>query len=89
MHLARALYKNEFNLDQLHSLTQIDYWFLYRMNNIIDMYKKLEKFSVIKIKFVNIILSFIFQIGILPVSLLIEAKQLGFGDKQVSRSIEG
>lgn len=44
--LARALYKCEFSLEQLHEWTRIDRWFLYRMQNIIDVYKKLRTYSV-------------------------------------------
>lgn len=44
--LARAFYKNECSLEKMFSLTAIDKWFLYRMYNIIETYKKLEKHNV-------------------------------------------
>lgn len=39
--LARAMFYNEFSLEKLHELTRIDCWFLYRMRNIIGIYKQL------------------------------------------------
>ncbi|KAI1729714.1 carbamoyl-phosphate synthase L chain, ATP binding domain-containing protein [Ditylenchus destructor] len=70
--IARALYKNDFTLEQIHEMTKIDRWFLYRMQNIVDIYKRLENFSI----------------SSLPESLLHEAKQLGFSDAQIAKSID-
>uniref|UniRef100_A0A915EA35 ATP-grasp domain-containing protein n=1 Tax=Ditylenchus dipsaci TaxID=166011 RepID=A0A915EA35_9BILA len=70
--LSRALYKNEYTLEQLYEWTKIDKWFLYRMQNIIETYKKLENYSI----------------ATLPVGQLLEAKQLGFSDAQIAKSIE-
>ncbi len=40
--LAVALYNNSYDLERLHRLTQIDRWFLHRMKNLIEIYKKFE-----------------------------------------------
>ena len=41
--VAAALYNSEsYTMEHLRSLTRIDPWFLYKMNNIITMVKKLN-----------------------------------------------
>jgi len=68
--LATALYTNQYTLAELHEMTKIDYWFLYKMQRIIDCQKKMEQSRKIA--------------G--PMSAwLLEGKQMGFSDKQISR----
>lgn len=72
MALARAFYDNIYTLEQIHQLTKIDRWFLFRMQGIIETCKLLEKYSI----------------NSLPTNLLREAKQIGFSDIQIARSIQ-
>ena len=39
-HVATALY-NGFSIDKIYSMTKIDRWFLYKMNNIISCMRQL------------------------------------------------
>uniref|UniRef100_A0A7E5A1Q8 Carbamoyl phosphate synthase arginine-specific large chain n=1 Tax=Panagrellus redivivus TaxID=6233 RepID=A0A7E5A1Q8_PANRE len=41
--IARALFFGEFTLEEIHTYTCIDRWFLYRMKNVIDLYKRIQK----------------------------------------------
>jgi carbamoyl-phosphate synthase large subunit len=52
----------------IHQLTYIDPWFLYQVQDIVEMEKKLEGYRLEDV----------------PVELLREAKQLGFSDKQLA-----
>ncbi|PAV82102.1 hypothetical protein WR25_27009 isoform A [Diploscapter pachys] len=69
--LARGMYYGDFDVEKAYELSKIDRWFLLRMHNIIDIYQRLEKFDVEK----------------LPACLLLEAKQAGFSDKQISKRV--
>jgi carbamoyl-phosphate synthase large subunit len=44
--LAAAMRSGRYTVDRIHELTNIDRWFLYRMQSIIDLAVKLEEFSV-------------------------------------------
>ncbi|CAI8057001.1 CAD protein [Geodia barretti] len=59
------------SLRQLHQLTRIDPWFLSRMNNIVVMATKLCQLEG----------------KCPPRGVLLEAKQLGFSDRQIARCI--
>jgi carbamoyl-phosphate synthase/aspartate carbamoyltransferase/dihydroorotase len=67
--IATVLYNEQYDVDKLYEITRIDKWFLYRLNNIINMYKKLESSKLDK-------------------ELLLEAKKLGFSDKQIGKCIQ-
>ena len=54
-----------YTVDQIHELTKIDKWFLYKLQNIVNTALELEKFS---------------DIQDLPVELLKRAKSEGFSD---------
>ncbi len=60
--------KKGYSCEEIEKLTGIDKWFLYKMKNIIEMEEKLRKTNFKDISS----------------ELLIEAKQLGFSDKQLS-----
>lgn len=64
--IASAL-QNNYSVDQIHHLTKITKWFLYKMKNIVDNEKK------IKTK----------PLGKIDKQLMTEAKQNGFSDKQI------
>ena len=75
--LAAAL-KKGYSVDRLYELTKIDRWFLVKMSNIIKCYTDLESLNVVE------------QLNVedqLTSQLLLQAKQMGFSDKQIAGSI--
>lgn len=69
--LARGMYYGDFDVEKAHELTRIDRWFLFRMQNIVDIYHRLEKTDV----------------NTVSAELLLEAKQAGFSDRQIAKKI--
>ncbi len=59
-------------VDEIHDLTKIDRWFLYKLKNITDLKENLAKYQAIHA---------------LPDATLLRAKQLGFSDFQIARLI--
>ena len=68
--LATSLY-NDYNIDELHQMTKIDKWFLSKFNNIIKIQQTLESYQ--------------HQTSDLNYDLLLNAKKLGFSDKQIGK----
>ena len=60
--------KKGYSIDKIYSLSKIDRWFLYKIKNIVELEKELIKYKPEE----------------LPASLLREAKQKGFSDKQIA-----
>jgi carbamoyl-phosphate synthase large subunit len=69
--IAMALYKG-YSIDRIFELTRIDRWFLSKLKNIFDLQAKLVKFN---------------KLDKFPVTLLLQAKQMGFSDFQIARFI--
>ncbi|MDE6489925.1 MAG: carbamoyl-phosphate synthase (glutamine-hydrolyzing) large subunit, partial [Muribaculaceae bacterium] len=69
--IAQALQKG-YTVDQIHDLTKIDKWFLYKLQNIIDTSVELHRYD---------------EIENVPSELLRQAKQQGFSDFQVAREV--
>ncbi len=69
--IAKALQEG-YTVDRIHELTKIDRWFLYRLLNITDTASELAKFS---------------SLTDLPAALVRQAKQQGFSDFQIARSV--
>jgi carbamoyl-phosphate synthase large subunit len=65
--IASAL-QNNYSVDQIHHLTKITKWFLYKMKNIVDNEKKIKGNPL----------------GKIDKDLMKEAKQNGFSDKQIA-----
>jgi len=63
-----------YTVDQIHELTMIDKWFLYKLRNIVDTSEEMTKYNVLT----N-----------LPKELLRKAKVQGFSDFQIGRAIFG
>ena len=61
--VAKAIQKG-YSIDKIHDLTKIDRWFLYKIRNIVETDKKLQKY----------------KLNNLPSSLLKKAKEDGFSD---------
>lgn len=68
--ISKAMHRG-YSIDQIHDLTKIDKWFLYKLKHIIDIDETLEKANI----------------NTLGAELLREAKVYGFTDFQVARAI--
>jgi carbamoyl-phosphate synthase large subunit len=64
--------RHNFTIDEIHELTKIDRWFLYKLKNITDIHFRLSPYG---------------NIGDLPDKLLVEAKKAGFSDFQIARTL--
>lgn len=69
--IAKA-FKEGYTVDRIHELTKIDRWFLYKLREIIDTSEELEGFN---------------DLAKVPELLLRVAKERGFSDFQIARSI--
>ena len=70
--LSHALQHN-YSIERIHELTKIDRWFLHKLNNIVVTYNELQQYN---------------DLPTLPAELLQIAKQQGFSDFQVARSLQ-
>lgn len=61
-----------YSIERLYELTRIDHWFLYKFRNLIRMRTELCNYSLDSIS----------------AHLLLQAKKLGFCDKQIGKFIE-
>ena len=61
-----------YTVDEIHSLTKIDKWFLYKLQNIMKTSKQLHSYNALQA---------------IPSDLLRNAKQQGFSDFQIARAI--
>ena len=61
-----------YNVEQIHSLTKIDKWFLYKLQNIMETSKELHSYNALQR---------------VPPALLRKAKRQGFSDFQIARAI--
>jgi len=66
--LAHAMLNLDYTVDRLHDLTQIDKWFLYKLENIVNVHKaiKATKFEA------------------LDYNMMMSAKKTGFSDTQIA-----
>ncbi len=69
--IAKAMLKG-YSIDEIHELTKIDKWFLYKLEHIIDIDKRLRKCT---------------SVNVLDKDLLHEAKVYGFTDFQIGRAV--
>ena len=69
--IAKAM-KAGYSVDQIHNLTKIDKWFLYKLQHLIDTEAELEQHDAIEK---------------VPAALLRLAKEQGFSDFQIARSV--
>lgn len=68
--ISKAMHKG-YTVDQIHDLTKIDSWFLYKLKHIIDIDEELKKHNI----------------NTLDKDLLREAKVYGFTDFQIARAV--
>ena len=62
-----------YSIDEIYKFSKVNPWFLYKIKNVVETDKKLQKYKFQKI----------------PTSLLMEAKQKGFSDKQIAIATKG
>ena len=70
--VGQALLVENYSVEKVHDLTNIDTWFLHKCMNIVNMYKELESIDAL---------------DYLSEDLLRRAKKVGFSDKQIALSI--
>lgn len=68
--ISKAMHKG-YTVDEIHDLTKIDRWFLYKLKHIIDIDERLKKCNI----------------NTLDKELLHEAKVYGFTDFQIARAV--
>ncbi|GCC41999.1 hypothetical protein chiPu_0026296, partial [Chiloscyllium punctatum] len=61
-----------YEIERLYELTRIDKWFLHKMKNIVEYSLKLELYTKDE----------------MPCHDLLQAKRLGFSDKQIAMAIQ-
>lgn len=67
-----AAFRKGYTVNQIHDLTKIDLWFLYRLRNLIDTAQELESYS---------------KLELIPQALMRQAKEQGFSDFQIARAV--
>ena len=67
-----SAFREGYTVEQIHELTKIDRWFLYKLKNIVNTALELEKHN---------------DLATLPVELLKQAKREGFSDFQIARAV--
>lgn len=65
-------FRQGYSVEDIHRLTKIDCWFLYRLRNIIDIAEKLEAYN---------------ELEEVSDELLLTAKKAGFSDFQIARAL--
>lgn len=73
--VASALYNHNYSVDRLHEITKIDKWFLYRLENIVNINKKIQEASPPQRRI---------EPTELEADLLLTAKKAGFSDLQIA-----
>jgi len=72
MFVLAAALKSGYEIDKLFNLTKIDRWFLHKMKNIVSFQMRIESLGPKQ----------------LTQELIMEAKQLGFSDKQIATCVK-
>ena len=67
-----SAFRKGYSVEQIHQLTKIDRWFLYKLRNLIDTDVELSNYSAI---------------SDIPADLLRLAKEQGFSDFQIARAV--
>ena len=67
-----SAFRKGYTAEQIHQLTKIDKWFLYKLRNLIDTDEQLAKYTAI---------------ADIPAQLLRQAKGQGFSDFQIARAV--
>ena len=67
-----SAFRKGYTVEQIHQLTKIDKWFLYKLRNLIDTDEQLAKYTAI---------------ADISAQLLRQAKEQGFSDFQIARAV--
>ncbi|KAF8551994.1 carbamoyl-phosphate synthase, partial [Imleria badia] len=67
--IAYAMYNDKYNVQEIHDLTKIDKWFLYKIENIVNTSRALSSLG---------------NLPAVPPSLMLDAKRQGSSDSQIS-----
>jgi len=70
--VGQAMLHEGYSVEKIHDISKIDKWFLYKLENIVEMYKKLQEVG---------------SLFGLNSELLLSAKKMGFSDKQIAMSV--
>lgn len=70
--VGQAMLHENYSVDKVHDLTKIDKWFLYKLQNIVDVYRELEDIG---------------SLFGLKKELVSKAKKLGFSDRQIAKCV--
>lgn len=71
--IAQALHDESMTVEQIHDITKIDLWFLCRLYDIVQTWNKMEQATVQD----------------MTKDLMLEAKQMGYSDNQISKCLIG
>lgn len=70
--VGQAMLHENYSVDKVHDLTKIDKWFLYKLQNIVDVYRELEDIG---------------SLFGLKKELVTRAKKMGFSDRQIAKCV--
>lgn len=70
--VGQAMIHENYSVDKVHELTKIDKWFLYKLENIVNMTKELQAIG---------------SIDGLKKDIVLKAKKLGFSDRQIANAV--
>jgi carbamoyl-phosphate synthase large subunit len=70
--VGQAMLHENYSVDKVHDLTKIDKWFLYKLQNIVDMTRELQAIG---------------SLDGLKKDLVLKAKKLGFSDRQIADAV--
>jgi carbamoyl-phosphate synthase large subunit len=70
--IAHAMLNLGYTVDKLHNLTKIDKWFLYKLENIVEVYKQLQQTPFESI----------------DKDLIMTAKKTGFSDQHIAQLVK-
>lgn len=70
--VGQAMLHENYSVDKVHDLTKIDKWFLYKLQNIVDVYRELEDIG---------------SLFGLTKELVSKAKKMGFSDRQIAKCV--
>lgn len=70
--VGQAMLHENYSVDRVHELTKIDKWFLYKLQNIVDMTKELQAIG---------------RLEDLKKDIVHKAKKLGFSDRQIANAV--
>ncbi|KAF8437769.1 hypothetical protein BGX38DRAFT_1273893 [Terfezia claveryi] len=70
--VGQAMIHENYSVDKLHDLTKIDKWFLYKLQNIVNMERELKKLG---------------SLSALSKEVIHSAKKMGFSDIQIAKAV--